>query len=62
MGFWNGDKRQRALDYGTTKDIQGMTGMFESGGCGCLPMHINKVKQKNVDKFNKNKAMFEKLY
>lgn len=47
MGFFNGDAKQRKLDYGTTKDIQGMTGMFE-GCCVCLPMHIGKVKAKNI--------------
>lgn len=61
MGFWNGDPKSVKEDSGTAKDIQGMTGYF-SGNCVCLPMHIKKVKAKNIEKFNKNKAMFEKLY
>lgn len=55
------DPKSVKEDSGTAKDIQGMTGYF-SGNCVCLPMHIKKVKAKNIEKFNKNKAMFEKLY
>lgn len=61
MGFFNGDKKLRKEDYKTAKDIKGFTGMME-GCCVCIPMHINKVKSKNVEKFNKSKVMFEKLY
>lgn len=61
MGFFHGDEKQRKVDYSTPGEIRGMTGCF-SGCCVCLPVHINKVKQQNIDKFNKSKEMFEKLY
>lgn len=61
MGFFKGDTKYVKEDNATNKDIVGMTEFF-SGNCVCLPVHINKIRAKNVEKFDKNKAMFEKFY
>jgi len=62
MAFFNGDKKALKEEKDKiTKVFPFLFGCFE-GSCTCIPPHINKVKAKNQAKFDKSKAMFEKLY
>jgi hypothetical protein len=61
MGFMNGDKKAIKEEKGKISFFPKLFGCFE-GCCTCIPPHINKVKAKNQEKFDKSKEMFEKLY